>query len=393
VLCNALLLKPETRQRFVDLGYEAQACLQLKNDDRDDEFLISRLLLFTTYGTTIDLTKLVNEHQLASSIIENLSRHVRRLSVQAPNASTANPMQEMALVESLKLLFNITQLCKEVDSSPAVSPLVSLLRKLEVSPRQPPLAPPLGPLVNALMNVKFDSEDAKASLYPEEIKDSVAQKLVGLLDLSMKTYSDSDFEIAVSPLVCLLSRIYEHAPDSIRGFIRTKLLPAEEDRQGVLGQGDSLPARLLQNWTNPLAPQFRSAVAELFFDLSDKDATIFVENVGYGFASGFLFQRNIPVPDSIKDGQSMDNTVGSGSRAINPITGQFLDAEDVSDLPEMTDEEKEREAERLFVMFERQVPRPPWEVITVVNFATQVESARGYICPEPHPAGGTRGSL
>jgi hypothetical protein len=38
---------------------------------------------------------------------------------------------------------------------------------------------------------------------------------------------------------------------------------------------------------------------------------------------------------------------------VNPITGQRLDAEDPSSQEPMTEEEKEREAERLFVLFER----------------------------------------
>lgn len=39
---------------------------------------------------------------------------------------------------------------------------------------------------------------------------------------------------------------------------------------------------------------------------------------------------------------------------INPITGQYVSKEEkLPDLKDMTDEEKEREAERLFVLFER----------------------------------------
>lgn len=43
------------------------------------------------------------------------------------------------------------------------------------------------------------------------------------------------------------------------------------------------------------------------------------------------------------------------ARAVNPITGQTLETEQpaVDPLGEMTEEEKEREAERLFVLFER----------------------------------------
>ena len=83
--------------------------------------------------------------------------------------------------------------------------------------------------------------------------------------------------------------------------------------------------------------------------MSDRDASRFVENVGYGLASGFLFQNNIPMPPSAPETSNARNT----ERSVNPITGQFVDAEDPVDEPEMTQEEKEREAERLFVLFER----------------------------------------
>ena len=51
----------------------------------------------------------------------------------------------------------------------------------------------------------------------------------------------------------------------------------------------------------------------------------------------------------------MPANLHSGGRAdINPITGQRLDAEtNGPDLSDMTEEEKEIEAEKLFVLFER----------------------------------------
>lgn len=45
----------------------------------------------------------------------------------------------------------------------------------------------------------------------------------------------------------------------------------------------------------------------------------------------------------------------SGSSIIQPIPGQLWDREGHSDKPLMTIEEREREAERLFVLFERPV--------------------------------------
>lgn len=75
----------------------------------------------------------------------------------------------------------------------------------------------------------------------------------------------------------------------------------------------------------------------------------FTQEVGYGNAIGFLVNRGIAVePPEGTDPKDPN-------KAINPITGQYLSSEKYEgpSLSEMTDEEKEREAERLFVLFER----------------------------------------
>jgi hypothetical protein len=185
----------------------------------------------------------------------------------------------------------------------------------------------------------------------------------------MKAYTDATLEQTVTPLICVLSSAYEHAPhlsdtdpsdSTIRALIRNQLHPTETDRTVGLGKADTLPSRLLRNWTNPLAPEFRKAIAHLYFEMSGKDAGKFIENVGYGYASGFLFQNKIAVPEGAMEQQQQREEQGGGEgsgqggrRAVNPITGQFLSEERFEDLPEMTMEEKEREAERLFVLFER----------------------------------------
>ncbi|KAK4238095.1 guanine nucleotide exchange factor synembryn-like protein [Achaetomium macrosporum] len=373
VLCNALFLKPVTRQTFVDLGYEPKACSKLGNDSRDDEFLVSRLILLTTYGTSIDLPKLIEQHRLADSIIQNLSRHAARFSERPVAAARADPMEEMALAESLKLLFNVTNFAKNHISAfdPALPHIATILRFHQLPQTKTPLDAPFGLLINALLNLNLGSATAQSSLYPPAEPTRIADRLIHLLDLSMKSYTDTDLDQAVTPLICVLSAVYEHAPpesdratagDTVRSFIRSRLLPTEEDRKSVLGKTDSLPSRLLRNWTNPLAPQFRSAVGHLYFDISGKDAAKFIENVGYGYASGFLFENGIPLPPGAMEQGGEGSTSrrdgggaggGGARRPVNPITGQFLDEEKLPDLPEMTMEEKEREAERLFVLFER----------------------------------------
>lgn len=94
-IANGLLLVPALRQIFVDLGNASKATnllavselvfldscvwailtsgffffrLLMQKLSSDDEFLASRLVFFTTYGTTIDLNDLIDKHELASNV-------------------------------------------------------------------------------------------------------------------------------------------------------------------------------------------------------------------------------------------------------------------------------------------------------------------------------------
>ncbi|KAH6977055.1 guanine nucleotide exchange factor [Ilyonectria sp. MPI-CAGE-AT-0026] len=353
VLANAMLLKPETRQVFVDQGFAPRACNDLKTESCDTEFLLSRVLFLSTYETKVDLKELIDKHHLAERITDNLSRHAKQLS--GSSKAKAEPMQDMALIETLKLLFNITHYCGDADHiapfAPAVPHIVSLLWKQDISSSKP-LDPPFGPLINALLNLNLEAEKSQAAIYPKDDPNKIVTRLIEILDPAMKVYRDNELEPVVTPLISVIRNIHEHAPEATKEHIRGLLLPTAEDRENVLGEGSTLSARLLKNSTNPTAPAIREAISHLLFDMSDRDASKFVENVGYGFASGFLFQNNVPIPASASEAFSKGDASGE-QKPVNPITGQFIEAEKHEDLPEMTEEEKEREAERLFVLFER----------------------------------------
>jgi hypothetical protein len=348
-LCNALLLKMECRQMFVDLGYEAKVCNQLKNDSRDDEFLVSRIIFLTTYDTDIKLGDLIDKYHLADTIVKNLERHARHHHDGGP---TTEAMDVMALTETLKLLFNITHHCKEKSSSftQAVPHIVTILCKGSFQVDKP-LDPPPGALVNALLNLEMESKEILPYLYPPAEPIILSDRLIDLLVQSTTVYKDEELQSTVTPLLGVIRTVHEHAPQNVQTFIRQKLLPTEADRNEVLGSSGSLPSWLLKNSTNPVAPELRNTISDLLFNLSDKDATKFVENVGYGFASGFLFNRNISIPQNASE--AFSNAIGSSERPINPVTGQFVDSERHPEEPEMTDAEREREAERLFVLFDR----------------------------------------
>ena len=351
VLANSMLLKAETRQMFVDQGYAPAACDALQVHNWDNEFLISRIIFLTTYGTSVKLPSLIKENKLAEGINATLGRHAELL--QKNTVTPVPPMEGMALTETLKLVFNITHYCKDLAGvfSPAIPHIITLLWRQDI-PEKDPLDPPFGPIVNSLLNLDLKAEESKAALFPKDDTTMVCSRLIELLDKSMKVYSDNKLDSMVTPLVSILAKAYEVAPEAARERMRRDLLPTADDRKAVLGKGQTLAARLLKNSTNPMSPSFRVAISHLLFDMSDNDASKFVENVGYGFASGFLFQNNVPIPASAQHAFSSQDAAGA-DKPVNPITGQFLDKEKHPEEKPMTQEEKEREAERLFVLFER----------------------------------------
>ncbi|EJT73913.1 hypothetical protein GGTG_07767 [Gaeumannomyces tritici R3-111a-1] len=351
-LANAMVLSPASKKFLFDLGYESKACAKLKNDSWDDEFLISRILLLATYVPGIDQAALITKYDLADSIVKRLARHA-----EIPSSKVKeDPMEDMALAETLKLLFNLGHFCPEQrgELAPAIPSVVKMIYSRPL-PAGKPLDPPFGPLVNALVDMDLRNDDANSALFPGGAPSRLVERMIPILGSSLRSYRENEMEATIAPLVGVLGRIYEVAPEAEQQLMREKLLPAKEDREQVLGSSGSLPSRLLNNSTNPLAPELGKSISHLLFDLSGRDAMKFIENVGYGFASGFLFSNNIEVPDGALGaaGSSSGTASGSGGKDVNPITGQFLDAENLPEMPAMTQEEKEREAERLFVLFER----------------------------------------
>ncbi|KAF2210796.1 hypothetical protein CERZMDRAFT_112974 [Cercospora zeae-maydis SCOH1-5] len=357
-LANAFLLHEPSRQVFVDLGYGPKAADRLTGDDADDEFLIARILFYLTYNTTLDFQILLDQHGLAENIHRHISRHATRYSKPVKRDSATASRDEAAMSETCKLMFNVTYHYPGSVSkfTPAIEPLITILL-LHDLPR-PPLQSPTNYLLNALLNLDLQAAEKKTPLgrearsspmFPYSDAESLVNRLINILDAAIRQQPEPDLEQAAAPLCTLLRRLYELATSQMKAYMRWLLLPNPKDRDRPLGQGDTLSSRLLRLSCSPNLPSLRGNISALLFELSDKDATKFVQNIGYGFASGFLMSQNIQVSANAADASSSSSLDG-----FNPITGQRLSAESREELGmAMTEEEKEREAERLFVLFER----------------------------------------
>jgi len=88
---------------------------------------------------------------------------------------------------------------------------------------------------------------------------------------------------------------------------------------------------------------------EMFFAMCDCDATTLSGYLGYGNVAGFLFQKGVVSAPARPSTSGAPLTTATGL-PINPITGTI---ETEHEPIPMTEEEKEREAEKLFILFER----------------------------------------
>ena len=301
-------------------------------------------------------------------MLKNLCRHSKRLS---KSTHPPSDIDTLALSDTLKLLFNLTQFYPEHAHAFTKSVLYILKILASVKIETPPLKAPITWLLNALLNLDLEDKRsrhfAQNPLFPLFDTRCNVNRLIGILDNAVRHYTDEELEQNANPLVSLLRRIYSFAPEGVKFHMRELLLPSNEERKQPLGKSDSLSAYLLRLSTSPVAPNLRETVSNLLFELSDRDATNFVRNVGYGFASGFLMTHDLPVPQnateawSMRDDDDQEGLVKDPGEIltnvdgveINPVTGQRKDMEPQLPEVEMTNEEKEREAEKLFVLFER----------------------------------------
>ncbi|KAI9042603.1 synembryn [Aspergillus affinis] len=350
-VANALLLDPNMRQLFVDTGHGGKLAEMLKTESSEDEMVTSRILFLSTYDTTMDFEKLINNHSLGDNVNYQIFRH----SKQFPKSGKKHlsQMDELALIDTLKLIFNVSKLYPDLAAAftPSIPYIFKTISRIDIPPN--PLDGLLGYLLNCLSTLDLENKKGKpfesSPLFPTFNQNCNVDKLINILDQATSLYSPSDLETKAIPLLHSLITIYDLAPDGPRKYMEWLLLPEESDRSRPIGQSDTLSSKLLKLSTAPYA-NLKTAICELMFTLSGKNAENLTKNIGYGFAAGLLASRGMEIPQTAGEAFAAEDAFDP---ALNPITGQRWDAEKQDTGPPMTKEEKEREAERLFVLFER----------------------------------------
>jgi len=158
---------------------------------------------------------------------------------------------------------------------------------------------------------------------------------------------DTSLDEIVCPIVILLTRFCLGDNDA-KARIRERLVPENLDRTCPLETRPDILGRCMRLLASVYHSRLKDATGEMLYAMCDSNATSLAGYFGYGNVAGFLFHKGIvsaPPPGASSNGPP---TTASGL-PINPITGTVEGPPE----PEMTDEEKEREAEKLFVLFDQ----------------------------------------
>ncbi|RIB19319.1 guanine nucleotide exchange factor [Gigaspora rosea] len=402
-IANALLLEEDTRDLFEKHNCISKICLGLKDVKISikTQFLYSRILFLVTIKTSPIVKQLIDDLKIIDILHNTINNLVKEISSSTIVEPSPSPITRVTLLnEQLKFLFNLMHYDPKIvreEGKGKNQELPSKFEKLlpiiikiitELPPPSPlPLSPPHSHAIHALLN--FPVTPYKSIWFPPEQKTQQYALLNKFLE-TLKTMifiavnGDPDvgiengqqkygvnFDEVIPPLVALIRKLAEE-DELARINAKNILLPDDpyiyiinlgcyfennidnfsleilSDRSKPLEKGDDLSARLIRLMTSAMLPNLKDGVSELLYVICDQDVNLFIHHVGYGNAAGFLMNRNIMVPPLTSSSKQKVHS----DKSINPITGQYLENEAPS-LSDMTDEEKEREAERLFVLFER----------------------------------------
>ncbi|KAJ6583170.1 guanine nucleotide exchange factor [Mycena sp. CBHHK59/15] len=219
------------------------------------------------------------------------------------------------------------------------------------SPRQS--GPAVKPPADTLLRAHALLEVALAHYFPDAADPDDASVRERAKAEAGPVAAQDNLDDELSPLVVLITRLCLADVDA-RARTREWVCPADLDRSAAAGSLESRPdllGRCLRLLGSVYHARLKDSVGEMLFAMCDSDASTLSALLGYGNVAGFLFNKGIMSAPPPPASTASSGAAGAVPEDINPITGTAQEPR--APAPEMTDEEKEREMEKLFVLFDR----------------------------------------
>lgn len=156
-----------------------------------------------------------------------IARHAKQYS-RVTEDLLPSPVGEMALSETLKLIFNVAHFApsKAFHFSASIPNIFKILCRRQLS--SPPLQAPVIYLINALLSL--DIASCVGDIFPFWNSNCNAVRLIEILDLATEVQEgkEEEFDDVGVPLLTLLRKMREVAPDHVKENMNRRLLPSEE---------------------------------------------------------------------------------------------------------------------------------------------------------------------
>ncbi|CAK6964240.1 synembryn-A [Scomber scombrus] len=273
-------------------------------------------------------------------------------------------------IEILKILFNITYSIHRQDPSEDDAALyrhlvailrTCLMRKCLLTDDTDELQ---GHSVNLLTALPLQCLDVLLMVPPQpnsEQCQGVNMDCVHTLLIFMERRLESGDKVKekLTPILNLLTESCRSHKET-RHYIRKHILPPLKDVSHRPEEGSTVKSRLIRLMTH-LDTDVKHCAADLIFVLCKENVGRFVKYTGYGNAAGLLATRGLlgggsrtPVSDAqySSDSDSDTEEYRQMKGRINPVTGR-VEVEQPDPMEGMTEEEKEEEAKRLIMLFNK----------------------------------------
>ncbi|XP_075890489.1 chaperone Ric-8A isoform X2 [Nelusetta ayraudi] len=291
--------------------------------------------------------------------------------VLGPAVTSISLEASQRIIEILKILFNITCSTHRQEPSEDDAALyrhlvailrVCLMRKCLLPDETDELQ---GHAVNLLSALPLQCLDVLLMVPPQPDSQQcrgVNMDCVHTLLMFMERRLESGEKIKerMTPILNLLTESCR-AHRETRKYIRKYILPPLRDVSHLPEEGSTVKSRLIRLMTH-LDTDVKYCAADLIFVLCKENVSRFVKHTGYGNAAGLLATRGLlgcqgPRPPSSEGLYSSDSDSDTEEYRqvkdrINPVTGR-VESEQPDPMEGMTEEEKEEEAKRLIMLFNK----------------------------------------
>ncbi|XP_076121861.1 chaperone Ric-8B isoform X2 [Alosa pseudoharengus] len=374
-LCNVVFNSTQAQQVGADVQLAQGLCASLHAAGAGaaphEVGLFSLRLLFLLSALRSDVRSVLRKEPRALALLTDVLERALdvhwagpyKVAPLDPQAPPIPSQENERAMEALKALFNITLSdSSDEDAEHQLRLLVAIMRHLLLlrTHTEETTEEAHSHAVNLLSNIPSSCLDVlidiPVQLGQEEDGGKNMAAIQVLLDFMEKRVDrGSNYKEGLTPVLSLLAESSRYHRE-IRRYIKARVLPPLKDVSSRPEVGTTIRNKLVRLMTH-VDMGVKQSAAEFLFVLCKESVDNLVKYTGYGSAAGLLLSRGLLAggrgeTQYSEDEDSDTDEYKEAKPYINPITGHVEEL-GANPMDEMTEEQKEYEAQKLVNMIDQ----------------------------------------